>query len=153
MHGIGNDFMVVDAVSQHVHFRPEQIRKLADRNFGIGFDQLLLAEPPGKPELDFRYRIFNADGSEVEQCGNGARCFAKFVRDNKLTNKRHILVETKKDIIELIVNKDGLITVNMGVPELEPKNIPLLAEQRQVTYAFPVGDQVNMLSVVSMGNP
>ena len=92
MHGLGNDFMVVDTITQHAHFRPEQIRKLADRNMGVGFDQLLLVEPPGKPDVDFRYRIFNADGSEVEQCGNGARCFAVYVKDKKLINDSRIRV-------------------------------------------------------------
>ena len=152
MHGIGNDFMVVDAISQSAHFRPEQVRKLADRNFGVGFDQLLLVEAPGRPDVDFRYRIFNADGTEVEQCGNGARCFAKFVRDNQLTNKTRIKVETKKGVIQLIVD-DDLYTVNMGVPVLEPVDIPLLAEQRQLAYPFLVQDQTLMVSAVSMGNP
>lgn len=153
MHGIGNDFMVVDAISQPAYFRPEQVRKLADRHFGVGFDQLLLVEAPGRPDVDFKYRIFNADGEEVEQCGNGARCFAKFVRDNQLTNKTSIDVETKKGVIQLHTDNDGLFTVNMGVPVLEPENIPLRAKQRQLTYPFQVNHQTLMVSAVSMGNP
>lgn len=129
MHGLGNDFMVVDAISQPFRLAPpDTIRELADRNFGIGFDQLLVVEPPGGlPDVDFRYRIFNADGSEVEQCGNGARCFARFVRDQRLTNKRVIRVQTAKGVIELKVGRDGLVAVNMGgVPELNPPRDPPL---------------------------
>ncbi len=153
MHGLGNDFMVVDLISQHAHFRPEQVRKLADRNFGIGFDQMLLVEPPGRPDVDFRYRIFNADGSEVEQCGNGARCFAKFVRDNRLTGKKNIRVETKSGMIELVVNKDGLITVDMGVPRLEPAEIPINFSERSLLYPLQIADRTYELAAVSMGNP
>ncbi|WP_020409976.1 diaminopimelate epimerase [Hahella ganghwensis] len=153
MHGLGNDFMVVDMISQHAHFRPDQVRKLADRNFGIGFDQLLLVEPPGRPDVDFRYRIFNADGSEVEQCGNGARCFAKFVRDNRLTNKKNVRVETKNGIIELVVNKDGTVTVDMGVPRLEPSQVPINFPERQLLYPLQVGEKTYELAAVSMGNP
>ncbi|OZG74807.1 diaminopimelate epimerase [Hahella sp. CCB-MM4] len=153
MHGLGNDFMVVDLISQHAHFRPDQVRKLADRNFGIGFDQMLLVEPPGTPDVDFRYRIFNADGSEVEQCGNGARCFAKFVRDNRLTNKKSIRVETKNGIIELLANKDGTVTVDMGVPRLEPAQIPINFSERRLLYPFQVGERTYELAAVSMGNP
>jgi diaminopimelate epimerase len=153
MHGLGNDFIVVDAISQPFHLRPETIRELAHRNFGIGFDQLLVVEPPGQPDVDFRYRIFNADGSEVEQCGNGARCFARFVRDQRLTNKRTIRVQTAAGVIELCVGKDGMVRVNMGIPELDPPAIPFLADQRQRTYAVDTGDETVELSVVSMGNP
>lgn len=131
MHGLGNDFMVVDAISQPFRLRPEMIRELADRNVGIGFDQLLVVEPPGLPDVDFRYRIFNADGSEVEQCGNGARCFAKFVRDQRLTNKTIIRVQTARGVIELKLLKDGMVVVNMGVPELNPPAIPFAAERRK----------------------
>jgi len=153
MHGLGNDFMVVDMISQHAHFRAEQIRKLADRNFGIGFDQLLLVEPPGKPDVDFRYRIFNADGSEVEQCGNGARCFAAFVKDKKLTNKEVIKVETAKGDIELIVNDDGRVLVDMGEPVFVPEDIPFLADQENSVYALEVEGNSLEVSAVSMGNP
>ena len=153
MHGLGNDFMVVDAISQPFRLGPEMIRELADRNFGIGFDQLLVVEPPGLPDVDFRYRIFNADGSEVEQCGNGARCFAKFVRDQRLTNKKVIRVQTAAGVIELRVVKDGMVMVNMGVPELNPPAIPFAAEQRRNVYAVETGVGTIELSAVSMGNP
>ena len=153
MHGLGNDFMVVDAISQPFRLRPEMIRELADRNFGIGFDQLLVVEPPGLPDVDFRYRIFNSDGSEVEQCGNGARCFARFVRDQRLTNKRVIRVQTAKGVIELRVGRDGLVMVNMGVPELNPPAIPFAADCRKAVYTVEVDGQTVELSAVSMGNP
>ena len=153
MHGLGNDFMVVDAISQQFRLRPEMIRDLANRNFGIGFDQLLVVEPPGLPDVDFRYRIFNADGSEVEQCGNGARCFARFVRDQRLTNKRVIRVQTAKGIIELRISKDGQVLVNMGVPELNPPAIPFAANCQKTVYTVDVEEQTVELSAVSMGNP
>lgn len=153
MHGLGNDFMVVDAISQPFRLRPEMIRELADRNFGIGFDQLLVVEPPGLPDVDFRYRIFNSDGSEVEQCGNGARCFARFVRDQRLTNKRVIRVQTAKGVIELRVGRDGQVMVNMGVPELNPPAIPFAADRRKDVYTVEVDGQTVELSAVSMGNP
>lgn len=153
MHGLGNDFMVVDAISQPFRLRPDMIRELANRNFGIGFDQLLVVEPPGLPDVDFRYRIFNSDGSEVEQCGNGARCFAKFVRDQRLTNKRTIRVQTAKGVIELRIGKGGRVTVDMGVPEMNPPAIPFAADQRKDIYTVEVGEQTVELSAVSMGNP
>lgn len=153
MHGLGNDFMVVDAISQPFRLRPEVIRSLADRHFGIGFDQLLVVEPPGLPDVDFRYRIFNADGTEVEQCGNGARCFARFVRDQRLTNKKVIRVQTAGGVIELRVGKDGWVTVNMGVPELNPPAIPFAADHRQRVYPMEVDGQTLEISAVSMGNP
>ncbi|WP_100639349.1 diaminopimelate epimerase [Marinobacter salexigens] len=153
MHGLGNDFVVVDAISQPFRLRPETIRELADRNFGIGFDQLLVVEPPGLPDVDFRYRIFNADGTEVEQCGNGARCFAKFVRDQRLTNKKTLRVQTAGGVIELRAAKDGMVTVNMGVPELNPSAIPFVADHRQDVYSVKVGAETVELSAVSMGNP
>jgi diaminopimelate epimerase len=153
MHGLGNDFMVVDMISQHAYLRPEQIRRMADRHFGIGFDQLLLVEPPGSPNVDFRYRIFNADGSEVEQCGNGARCFAIFVHEKKLTNKDHILVETKKGVIELHINENNRVLVDMGEPVFEPKKIPFVCEHESTDYTVEVSGQKVQLSAVSMGNP
>lgn len=153
MHGLGNDFMVVDNVSNNVYITPEQIRKLADRNFGIGFDQLLMVEPPYDPDLDFHYRIFNADGSEVEQCGNGARCFARFVRSRGLTNKHKIGVSTKSGTIHLLVEQDGQITVNMGVPQLEPDRVPFKANKQETTYILRADDQTLLSGVVSMGNP
>ncbi|MGC8120024.1 diaminopimelate epimerase [Marinobacter sp. VGCF2001] len=153
MHGLGNDFMVVDAISQPFRLASEAIRELADRHFGIGFDQLLVVEPPGLPDVDFRYRIFNADGSEVEQCGNGARCFARFVRDQRLTNKRVIRVQTAKGVIELKVGRDGRVAVNMGVPELNPPAIPFAADRRKSVYTVDANDETVELSAVSMGNP
>ncbi|WP_018402602.1 diaminopimelate epimerase [Marinobacter gelidimuriae] len=153
MHGLGNDFMVVDAISQMFRLRPEMIRELADRHFGIGFDQLLVVEPPGLPDVDFRYRIFNADGSEVEQCGNGARCFARFVRDQRLTNKKVMRVQTAGGIIELRVGKDGLVKVDMGVPRLEPATVPFSADEFAPVYNVDVNGQNIELSAVSMGNP
>ncbi|MCH1921449.1 diaminopimelate epimerase [Shewanella sp. A3A] len=153
MHGLGNDFMVVDAVTQNVFFSPEQIRRLADRNFGIGFDQLLLVEPPYDPELDFHYRIFNADGSEVEQCGNGARCFARFVKNKGLTQKYKIRVSTSSGKMLLKLEKNGSVTVNMGVPILEPNLVPFKAKKVEKTYLLPSQSQTFLCGVVSMGNP
>lgn len=157
MHGLGNDFMVVDGVTQNVYFSPEQIKRLADRNFGVGFDQLLLVEPPYDPDLDFHYRIFNADGSEVEQCGNGARCFARFVRNKGLTNKHKIKVSTASGKITLRLEHDGNVTVNMGVPILEPSQIPFSAKKAEKTYLLQTqrGDEMRtfLCGAVSMGNP
>ena len=153
MHGLGNDFMVVDGVTQNVYFSPEQIKQLADRNFGIGFDQLLVVEPPYDPDLDFHYRIFNADGSEVSQCGNGARCFARFVELKGLTNKSAIKVSTKSGNMVLYLENDNQVTVNMGRPILEPKKVPFNAQQQEKTYILKSGEDNIMCGVVSMGNP
>jgi diaminopimelate epimerase len=153
MHGLGNDFMVINQVTQNVELTPDMIRAWADRHTGIGFDQLLLVSPPSSPDVDFNYRIFNADGSEVEQCGNGARCFARFVYDKKLTSKNVIPVETASGRIQLRLEQNGLVTVNMGEPVFEPAQIPLQADHRQSLYKFDVdGDTVELASV-SMGNP
>lgn len=145
--------MVIDLVSQFIKIRPQLIKKWADRRFGVGFDQLLMVEPPTMPEADFRYRIFNADGEEVEQCGNGARCFARFVRDNKLTKKKHIKVETKAGLIELHVIDKNQVLVNMGEPRLQPDQIPFDAEQRAPFYSLPVNGEALDISAISMGNP
>ncbi len=153
MHGLGNDFMVVDCITQNVFCSPELIRRLADRHTGVGFDQLLVVEAPYDPETDFHYRIFNADGSEVEQCGNGARCFARFVRMKGLTNKYSIIVSTKKGKMVLNVEDDDQITVNMGVPEFEPSKIPFRAKQTEKTYIMRVEEQTLFCGAVSMGNP
>lgn len=153
MHGLGNDFMVVDGITQKIFFSPEMIRRLADRHFGVGFDQLLLVEPPYDPEQDFHYRIFNADGSEVQQCGNGARCFARFVRLKGLTNKDRIAVSTMSGRIVLQLEHDNLVTVNMGVPEFEPGKVPFRAQKAEKTYLLRVAEQTVMCGVVSMGNP
>lgn len=153
MHGLGNDFMVIDMVTQHAQLSPKLIRQWSDRHVGIGFDQLLVVEPPGDPEVDFRYRIFNADGSEVEQCGNGARCFARFVQDKRLTAKSQIEVQTAGGRITLHVRPDGQVTVNMGVPRLKPSEVPFQADTAAVTYPLTVAGQNLEISVVSMGNP
>lgn len=153
MHGLGNDFMVVDGVTQNVFLSKEQIKKLADRNFGIGFDQLLMVEPPYDPELDFHYRIFNSDGSEVQQCGNGARCFARFVQLKGLTNKTAIKVSTKSGNMVLYLEGDDQVTVNMGRPIFEPKKIPFVANQQEKTYLLQTPEKTVMAGVVSMGNP
>lgn len=153
MHGLGNDFMVVDAVTQNVYFSPEMIRRLSDRHYGVGFDQLLVVEPPYDPELDFHYRIFNADGSEVAQCGNGARCFARFVRMKNLTNKREILVSTQTGRMVLQVTDDELVRVNMGEPQFDPQQVPFRATRAEKTYIMRVAEQTVLCGVVSMGNP
>ena len=151
MQGAGNDFMVIDAINQSIDLSAAQIAHLAHRQFGIGFDQLLLIE--SSHIADFKYRIFNADGSEVAQCGNGARCFVKFVFDNALTQKRSIQVETASGIINPVLELSGLVTVNMGAPIFVPQQIPFLAPQLALTYPLVVGDESVEISAVSMGNP
>lgn len=153
MHGLGNDFVVIDGVSQKVRLTTEKIRQLSDRHFGIGCDQILLVEAPEKPDVDFRYRIFNCDGSEVENCGNGARCFAVFVRDRKLTGKKTIRVETAGGIITLRVNDHEEVSVDMGIPCLQPDQIPFVAHHQVSSYPLQVDDQQLHISAVSMGNP
>ncbi|MDH4570439.1 diaminopimelate epimerase [Pseudomonas sp. BN414] len=153
MHGLGNDFMVLDLVSQHAHIQPKHAKQWGDRNTGIGFDQLLIVEAPTNPDVDFRYRIFNSDGSEVEQCGNGARCFARFVIDKRLTVKKRIRVETKGGIIELDVRPDGQVTVDMGPPRLVPQQIPFVADTEALVYPVDVDGQTVELAAISMGNP
>ncbi len=153
MHGLGNDFVVLDGVRQPVSLTPEQLRFLADRHFGVGFDQLLLVEPATQPGVDFRYRIFNADGSEVEQCGNGARCFARFVFDQGLTDKREIRVETKKGVIAPRLESDGQVTVDMGAPRFAPAEIPFISDSDAVLQPLDLDGTTVDISVVSMGNP
>lgn len=158
MHGLGNDFMVVDLITQRARLRDEQIRHLADRRFGIGFDQLLVVEPPRDPDMDFRYRIFNADGSEVENCGNGARCFARFVRDQRLTHKREIRVETAGGPLTLHVDTDNQVTVDMGTPRFTPAALPFTpesftADQERLLHPLEVDGERLEVGVVSMGNP
>jgi diaminopimelate epimerase len=153
MHGLGNDFVVVDAVSRKVYFNPAQIQRLSDRNRGIGFDQLLVVEPPSNPELDFRYRIFNSDGSEVEHCGNGARCFAKFVTEKGLTNKNTILVETKRGRAQLNIQENGDVQVDMGAPSFVPADLPFTPDTTASLYSVPVGAESVELTPVSVGNP
>jgi diaminopimelate epimerase len=152
MHGLGNDFVVIDAISQTINLTSGQIRKIADRHFGVGCDQLLLVEKPVDSRAEFRYRIFNADGGEVEQCGNGARCFALFVREAGLTTSSVIKVETMKGLIELIVEQNR-VTVDMGIPDFEPASLPFLAETRSETYNLMVNGAEYAIGAVSMGNP
>ena len=152
MHGIGNDFVVLDLISQRYRPNPAHIQKIADRHFGIGCDQILLVEPPKNPDNDFLYRIFNADGSEVEQCGNGARCFAKYVTDRNLTAKNPIRVETAGGVIELYMEANG-VRVDMGPPVLEPKAIPFAAENQSISYTLEVAGQPYEIGAISMGNP
>ncbi|MCP3672050.1 MAG: diaminopimelate epimerase [Gammaproteobacteria bacterium] len=153
MHGLGNDFVVIDAINQQCELSAEQYRYIADRHFGIGCDQILLVEPARSQDTDFYYRIFNADGSEVEQCGNGARCFARFVRAKGLTEKQIIDVGTHTGNIRLYVEDDGLVRVNMGAPILEPELIPFHADRQETSYPIAVDDQQLNIGAVSMGNP
>ncbi|MDR2625277.1 MAG: diaminopimelate epimerase [Zoogloeaceae bacterium] len=153
MQGLGNDFVVIDGIRQHVDLTPERVRFLADRHFGVGCDQVLLVEADARAEVDFGYRIFNADGGEVEQCGNGARCFARFVHDNGLTGKREIRVRTVKGIITPRLEADGQVTVDMGAPRFAPAEIPFLADREALTYPLALADSTLTVSALSMGNP
>jgi len=153
MHGLGNDFVVIDAINQVVELSPGQVRRLADRHRGIGCDQLLLVERPRNGEADFRYRIFNADGGEVSQCGNGARCFMRFVHDLGLSDKHELRVETENGLLLLVLEDDEQITVNMGEPRLEPRNVPFDAPLRAATYPLEVAGERLEIAALSMGNP
>ncbi len=153
MHGLGNDFIVIDAINQCVSLTPQQVQQLADRHFGIGCDQLLLVEAATTAASDFRYRIYNADGGEVQQCGNGARCFMRFVRDQGLTDKSQLQVETLGGPLQLTLQADGRISVDMGVPRLEPADIPFVAPQREPAYVLDVLDRHLEIAAISMGNP
>lgn len=152
MHGAGNDFVVLDGVRQKIELSPEQLRLLADRHFGVGCDQILLVEKAQRAEADFRYRIFNADGGEVEQCGNGARCFVRFVYDQGLTRKREIVVETKGGLISPRLEDDGRVTVDMGAPIFDAALIPFDG-QGAVSELFDVSGEMLEISALSMGNP
>lgn len=153
MQGLGNDFVVIDAINQNISLTTEQIKFLANRHFGIGCDQLLLVESPSSDNVDFKYRIFNADGGEVDQCGNGARCFARFVSDKQLTDKNEIKVDTGSGQLLLILGDDDLVTVNMGIPRHNPVDIPLNTAQEQLIYTQKLGSVDVCFSAVSMGNP
>ena len=153
MHGLGNDFVVIDAINQDIDLTEDQVKFIADRHFGVGCDQLLLVEASERDDVDFIYRIYNADGGEVEQCGNGARCFAVFVREKGLTNQDSIRVETASGIIELHIQADEQVTVNMGMPELNPWSIPFNADTRLDEYALDVKGEMLTIGAVSMGNP
>ena len=153
MQGLGNDFVMLDGIRQRVDLGPAQIARLADRHFGVGCDQVLLVERPSRADVDFRYRIFNADGGEVEQCGNGARCFVHFVRDQGLTAKETIRVETRGGIIEPSLEADGRVQVDMGVPRFEPDAIPFIGDSATPTQALDVAGASITISALSMGNP
>jgi diaminopimelate epimerase len=153
MQGAGNDFVVIDATSQRVHLNAADARRLADRHFGVGCDQILLIEVPRKADTDFYYRIFNADGGEVQHCGNGARCFLRYVRDKGLTVKDAIRVETMSGVIVPRLEPDGRVTVDMGAPQFEPARIPFIAERQAPTYRLEVDGRGLEISAVSMGNP
>lgn len=153
MEGLGNDFVVLDATRVPIALSREQLRRIADRHFGIGCDQILQVEKPRARDTDFYYRIFNSDGGEVEQCGNGARCFVRFVRDQGLTDKTEIRVGTLSGVIVPTLESDGRITVDMGVPEFAPQRIPFQAERRALTYQLDVGGHALEISALSMGNP
>lgn len=160
MHGAGNDFIVIDAIRQHIDLTPDQWKFIADRRFGVGADQVLVIEKPRSPGIDFRYRIYNADGGEVEQCGNGARAFARFVSDKGLTDKRVIRVETMSGVIEPTLEENGLVKVDMGMPLWTPTQVPFdtaglnsRGEGSDTLWPLDVGDRISWISVVSMGNP
>ena len=153
MHGLGNDFVVLDATRAPIALTREELRRIADRHFGIGCDQILQVEKPREPGTDFYYRIFNADGGEVEQCGNGARCFVRYVRDHGLSGKSEIRVGTLSGVIAPRLEADGQVSVDMGVPQFEPSRIPFQAERRALTYALEIGAKSVVISALSMGNP
>ena len=153
MHGLGNDFVVIDAVTQNVSVTASMARRLSDRKTGIGCDQVLVVEPPSDADIDFNYRIFNCDGAEVEQCGNGARCLARFVKDRRLTGKNPIRVKTSNRVIELHISDKNLVSVDMGIPEFEPSKIPFEAPLAATVYDLDVDGQSEQIAAVSMGNP
>ena len=153
MQGAGNDFVVVDGYTKPVQLSSIQIQQIANRFFGVGCDQLLIVEKTATPDVDFRYRIFNADGSEVQQCGNGARCFVRFVVDKGLTNKESIKVETASGIITLMLEENGQVTVNMGPPNFDPQSLPFLRETQALQYSLALKETAINISAVSMGNP
>ena len=158
MHGIGNDFMVLDLVTQNVELTADRIKRWSDRRTGVGFDQLLAVMPPSDPTADFRYRIFNRDGTQAEQCGNGARCFAKFVRDHGLSVKQGLTLETSSGLVRTRMLEDDRVEVEMGVPGLEPGDVPFRPELAEaladgVRYRLPVADREVVVAPVSIGNP
>lgn len=153
MHGLGNDFVIFDGVNQHISLSTQQIQQLADRHFGIGCDQILLIEPTTTSGTDFNYRIFNADGHEVNQCGNGARCLARFIRDKVLSDKHQIAVNTRNGRLILQFDNEDAITVNMGVPKHRPMEIPIAADRESTVYTITLTGRDYQFGAVSMGNP
>jgi diaminopimelate epimerase len=153
MHGLGNDFVVIDAINQNLDLTAAQARFIADRHFGVGCDQILIVEAPTRAGVDFGYRIFNSDGSEVQQCGNGARCFARFVHERGLTRKREIRVETRGGIVVPRLEEDGEVTVDMGVPRLTPSEIPFVSDSDAVVQPLEVAGEIAYITALSMGNP
>ena len=153
MHGLGNDFIVFDLITQSLHVDARLIRHLADRHRGIGGDQVLVIEPPTDPEMDFRYRIFNQDGSELGQCGNGARCVALYIREKRLSAKRRLRVETLGGPLDLLLGKGTVVSVGMGVPRLQPQEIPFEADLQASSYTLDADGECLEISAVSMGNP
>lgn len=153
MHGAGNDFVMIDTISQRIKLRPRDIRRIADRRRGIGCDQVLLVEPPGQPDADFRYRIFNADGSEAGQCGNGARCFARFVRHRRLTHLEKMVVETGSSLMTLTLRENHEVEVDMGAPVFTPENVPFKRDQEALEYDLSAAGEQIRIGALSMGNP
>lgn len=153
MQGLGNDFVVIDAVRQRVTLSAAQVRRIGDRRYGVGCDQILLAEPPSRPDTDFRYRVFNADGSEAEHCGNGIRCLGRFLVEQGLTDRRELRIETGSGDATIYFTGERSVRVDMGPPQLEPARIPFQAESRQAVYTVDVGGEEVELTAVSMGNP
>jgi len=153
MHGLGNDFVVIDAVRQAVNLNSDIIKQLADRNLGIGCDQVLVIEPPSAKNIDFDYRIFNCDGTEVEQCGNGARCMGRYIADQNLSGKKLVRLKSKNRIMEVQLKSRTLVTVDMEPPTLEPDAIPFIADNQNTTYAIDIDGQTHNISAISMGNP
>lgn len=153
MHGLGNDFVVIDGVRQHINLTTNAIKKLADRNLGIGCDQVLLIEPPSDKNIDFNYRIFNCDGSEVEQCGNGARCMGRYIADQQLSGKKTVLLQTKNRIMEVTTKPKNLVTANMGTPIFTPEEIPFISQQQDKLYSIEAGSQSFEIAALSVGNP
>ena len=153
MQGLGNDFVVLDGIAQRVDLAPAQLRRLADRRYGVGCDQILVVEKTARPDVDFRYRIWNADGVEVEQCGNGARCFVQFVRQRGLSAKKRIRVETAGGVIVPEVVAGGLVAVDMGEPRFAPSDIPFTGEGDVVVRSLDIDGSTAQVTLVSMGNP
>lgn len=153
MHGLGNDFVIIDAVRQHINLTTEAIKKMADRNVGIGCDQVLILEPPAEKNSDFNYRIFNCDGNEVEQCGNGARCVGRYIADQQLSGKQTVLLQTKNRLMEVSIKPKNMVTANMGAPIFTPAEIPLISDQEEKLYPIETDTERYEIAAISVGNP